>query len=477
MRERQVVYYGSAIYMKITIIRFAPQFLLVLAGLLWTSSCQDPITLGADLLDEDRANVGFTDTLQVRARSLPGDPVRTYAPQLINQLRSYLFGDFVDPVFGRSRSEIYVQLRPERFSPDFSNSVLDSVVLVLPYDTTGLYGQLQGTTFGMEVLELAEPMNRNEAYLSDRSFATEATPLLKTDFVPSFDSITVVEYISATVQDTVRFPHLRLHLDEQFGQQLLHLDTTIWETDTTWLDYFQGLHLRPATSTPGLISFALNAPAYRGGIYLYFTQNDTTKRQFQLEIDEFSTRMTHYDHDYKDAAPEMAIGNYEAGDSILYVQGMAGLNAEIELVGLEELDPIIVNKAQLQISLHELSQENPFFPPAERMMLFTRLEDGSLRVIDDALIAASAPGGLTGAFGGVLDEDTDTYTMNISAYFQEALSSVEPRPLILTVFPKTGTTELILQENPKAGTPDRVVLNGADASTGGIIVTLAFTKL
>jgi hypothetical protein len=459
------------------ITRLISPSLLLLAGLLWISSCQDPISLGADLLDEDRASVGFTDTLQVRARTVMGDPVRTYAPQLINQLRSYLFGDFADPVFGRSRSAIYAQVRPERFRPDFSDSVLDSIVLVLPYDTNGLYGVLAGTTFGMEVLPLAESMNRGEEYFSDRAFATDPSPLAQVDFTPSFDSISVIEYISATVRDTIRFPHLRVHLDPQFGRELLNLDSAVWESDTTWLDYFPGIHLRPTVETPGLISFALNEQTYRGGIYLYYTQGDTVQRQFQLEIDEFSTRMTNYQHGYEGAVPAPMIGDYAAGDTMLFAQGMAGLNTEIEILGTEELGTVIVNKAELEINLHELSRGDEHYPPAERLMLFTREEDGRLRVIDDVLIAASAPSGVRGAFGGVLDEESGAYTMNISAYFQELIINEASPTLILAVFPRTGTTELILQETPKAGSPERVVLNGARHPSGGIRVTLAFTKL
>jgi len=459
------------------ITRLTPRSLFLLAGLLWFSSCQDPISLGADILAEDRANVGFIDTLQVRARTVPGDSVRTYAPQLINQLRSYFFGDFADPIFGRSRSTIYVQLRPERFSPDFSSSVLDSIVLVLPYDTLGLYGRLSGTTFGMEVSQLTESMNRNEDYYSDRRFSTEDFPLTKADFVPSFDSISVIEYISASVQDTISFPHLRVHLDPQFGQELLNIDSAIWESDTSWLEYFPGIELRPTIPTPGLISFALNQQTYRGGIYLYYTQDDTIKRQFQLEIDEFSARMANYQHEYEGAVPEAAIGDYNAGDTILFAQGMAGLNTEIEVLGVDELGPVIVNKADLVVSLHELSQGDEDFPPAERLMLFTRLSGGGLRVIDDVLVAASSPEGVRGGFGGLLDEETGTYSMSISSYFQELINNDSPQPLILAVFPKAGTTELILEENPKAGSPDRVVLNGAGHPSSSIKVTLAFTKL
>jgi hypothetical protein len=150
-------------------------FLLLMATLF---SCTDPTKLGADLLEEDQISAGFTDTLNLISYTVEGDSVRTYTELFSGQLNSYLFGDFTSPVFGRSVSTLYVQARLPRdaslgvIEPEFKDSdLLDSIVLVLPYDTIAYYG-LTNEVFGIEVLELAESMVDTIDYYSNQTFQT-----------------------------------------------------------------------------------------------------------------------------------------------------------------------------------------------------------------------------------------------------------------------------------------------------------------
>ncbi len=435
-------------------------FLLISTTML--TSCQDPITLGTDLLDEDQVNVGFTDSLDLRARVIRGDTVLVYGPALNQRLDNYLFGDFEDPLFGQSLATLYSQVRLQRSKPDFSDTALDSVLLVLPYDTTKVYGEIEGENFSLEVHRLTEDMSNIALYYSNISFATDPNPLATFDFIPSLDSIEVVEFVSSNVQETVSYPHLRIPLSQGLGEELLGLDTTVTANDSTWLDYFKGLQIRPTQSTPGLLSFDLNDA--RAGIYLYYTQDDTIKRQFQFEVDNAAARLSSYEHDYTGAPAEAFIDNYETSDSLLFLQGMAGLNTEIELLNLdqERFENIIINKAELELQVKP-TVDSARFPLPEQLILSTRSSSGALQVIPDISLSANSGTGL-GAFGGQYDEDTGSYTMNISAYLQEALQNSTSKRLILSAF-------------PKAENPERIVLYGPGNQIKNVKLRLAFTRL
>jgi hypothetical protein len=433
--------------------------LLLLA--FYLSSCQDPTTLGTDLLDEDQAKVDYTDTFSVRAATVRGDSVVTYIPTRLNQLSSYLFGDFRDPVFGRSVSSVYTQLRLKSIKPDFTDAVLDSIVLVLPYDTTGLYGKIQGETFGIEVFRVIEPISTSKVYYSNDSFQVDVQPLGSMEFFPNLDSVPVIQYVSATTQDTISFPHLRIPLSQTLGEELLSLDTTVTRSSVDFIEYFNGIHFRPTLPTGGLLSFDLNNQPFRGGIYLYYRDDGGVKREFQFEINEFAARMVNYQHDYEGSPAGEVLGNFEAGDTALYLQGMAGLNAEIQLPDLSGLgERVIVNKAELIVEL-KMPQSGELFEPAGQLLLST-IENGRLRSISDVSIANNPQSvGMDRGFGGLLNEETGQYTMNISTHFQEVLEGIRPRTLYLSVFPKSETAR-------------RMILRGAE---DGIKIRLSFTEL
>ncbi len=427
-------------------------------------ACQDPITLGSDLLNEDQAKIGFADTIKTRSTTVLNDSVRTYSPVLAAQFLSYFFGSMEDTLFGVARSTIYAQVRLEQFKPDFFNAVLDSIVLVLPYDTVNTYGVLEGEQFGMDVYRLTEDIPRDREYYSNYSAATEMSPLGNLQFVPSFDSIPVVQYNANNSTDTVSFPHLRVPLDDQLGWELLNLDTTFYQADSSFLDYFKGLQLRPVNTTKGLLSFALNEPTSRSGIYLYYTKDDTLKRQFRFQINQGSTRFLNYDNDYSGSKVEPFLNNAELGDSLVFVQGMNGLNVEIELPDVEAYKGVIINKAELVVTLADLSGGNgEAYPPVNQLILSTYDEDGRLTIIED-VSRATQVGELVGAFGGLLDDQTNTYVMSISSYFQRLLEGDVSNKLVITPF-------------PKAEVPGRAVFYGSNSMQGSIRVQIAFTRL
>ncbi len=68
-------------------------------------------------------------------------PVKTYNKKITafesNNLSKNLLGYYYDPVFGGTKVDFVGQLTPKNFAPNFGeNTVLDSVVLTVPYAST-----------------------------------------------------------------------------------------------------------------------------------------------------------------------------------------------------------------------------------------------------------------------------------------------------------------------------------------------------
>ena len=427
------------------------------------SSCTDPTIIGSELLDEDRIDVGFTDTLSVFGTTTQGDTVRTYSPFLNQQLSTYLFGDMKDPLYGRIKSTVYTQPRPERFRVDFSNQILDSIVLVLPYDSIGYYGKTF-ETFEIDVRQVMEDMPRDEEFFSNVEFEASMNAIGTASFFPSLDSTIVVDYSQGTPDTTKVPPQLRVTLDQALvANALFNPDTAVYESDETFLEVFKGVKLIPNSENNGIIGF--NLFAAESGIFVYYHDDAGEFFQYQYVLGALSVRAANYEHDYSGTLVETFIDNTDKGDSLLFVQGLEGLEAKIEIPNVEDLKGFIVNKAEMIITIAELEGDDPnLYDPPSQLILLKKNEEDDLVVIDDVVFAGAE---LQLIFGGNLVQgengEPDTYTMNISSHIQRMIDGDE-------------SSELFVQPFPKGDRAWRVPLKGANAAANPVIIRLAFTR-
>ena len=120
--------------------------------------------MGADILDDDLAEVGQTDRLPFTTRVVRDDSIRVYdATANVPTVVPFSFGRAGDEVFGEWSNSVTLTPRlpqsiidQERITtlPEFATDAdtdVDSIVLILPIDTaiTGLYGP--NRTFQVEL--------------------------------------------------------------------------------------------------------------------------------------------------------------------------------------------------------------------------------------------------------------------------------------------------------------------------------------
>ena len=430
------------------------------AGMTW--SCTNPTSLGLDLLEEDFLNLLYTDSLSIETGTEAGDSVIVHTPAVF--AGAYLMGRLNDPVFGVSEAGLYAQMVPEFLRPAFpANARVDSLVLVLPYDTTRFYGDLD-QNLTLEVFRLSERINGDVSHYSNAAFAFDPTLIGRFRGKPSKDSVTVQDYRGG-VASTISFPHLRISLSGALGQELLSADTTVYTSDSLFIEYFKGLYIRPAGTGGGNL-VGINLSASNAGLMVYY-RTDTLTRQFQFQFNRFLANVTPFRHNYAGTTVGSSLGSPPSlQNPHIFVQGMAGVNGKIKIPHVKKMQGVVINKAELILKVAQLPGDNlSRYPPANFLSLYYRDKNGTLLPIPDDLLIQS---NLRDNFGGVYTPGTDgapgLYRINLGTHFRDM---VEGRV----------SDELLIGLSPKASNGARVVLYGNGSAENKVKLRVAYTPL
>lgn len=407
--------------------------------------CTDPTIVGEELLEGDKVQPGFTDTISISSYTSRLDSFRTYSSTLAGQLGRYAVGNYKDPVFGSMKASTVVQARMQRDAifftlnpPNFgSNATVDSVILVLPYDSESFYGNLN-QIYSFEVVELAEGFARDQDYYSNSPLPLLGNQLASHSFRPSPNDSTATINYSFDVADTISFPHIRVPLPVTLGEQMIILDSTFYESDSAFLNFLPGLALRPTSENGGLTSFNLSPSSQngsRGGIYVYYKTGAGLKNQYNFAFNEFSGRYVNYETDFAGSEVQPYLGEGR-GDTLLFLKGGLGTEIKISFPHITELKGVIVNEALLEVAYIDFpGAQDEIYDPVEQLTLSRNTDDG-IFLIDDFVLA---PSDLVGfSFGGDLEDgqngEAGLYTMNISTHLQRMIDGDENNELILSVF-------------------------------------------
>lgn len=437
--------------------------LWVLAALFFALiSCNDPTVIGSDLLSGDELDIQFTDTLTLNGYTIKGDSVKTYDPDIFStDFENFPCGDFQDPVFGRTTSTIYAQLNLNTTIPSFLNGTLDSIVLILPYNADLSYGKLD-ETYSIEVYELDEALKDSVAYYSSGNFATKSTPIGVKDFIPKVtDSVSVVVPNNDSLVTQLQAPHLRVRLDQMFSALFFKADTSNFNTNTKFLEFFKGIQIRPVSTNGGLVSFKMRNSMT--GIRVYYHE-DSIFRQYQFPIFTGNVVTANFTHEYEGSIAADFIGPDSPGkDSLFFLQGMAGLNFNLEIPYANQFQNIVVNRAEIILPIVNLNEDDMIYSPVRQVVISEIKSDSTLRIIDDVSIALARIGdNFSSLFGGNVTTDGE-YRLNISAHFQDMVRGLVSNKMRVVVY-------------FRAERPGRVVLAGPRNGTTPARVKLSFTR-
>ena len=447
--------------------------LYVLAFGILINSCNDPSPIGAELLEDDQVNVFYTDTTKLIASTTREDSILAYDPNPSIVYDNFLFGDFSDPVFGNISASLYAQMIPGFELPNYTDAQLDSVVLILQYDSLDTYGILDAAPFGIGVYEIIESIDVESKYFSDQTFMVdEVNPLAEipsfTPLVAETDSIKgLIDYTFDADGDTIDIPaSLRIPLSLSFGQKLIdNYDSLIYTSNTNFVaQLFNGLYVKPLTETPGILSFDVSAFS-RSGLTLYY-RRDTTKTQY---LYGFSSQFVQFNNFIKDETSPAVVDPFfddtTLGDSLLFIQAMNGPNVKIEIPDIAAFQNVIINKAELLFTVAEIPEDDvENYQPADALIAADIGTNGEFLFLSDILEGGNSFGGRVSDEKGPDGENIQQYTMNISSHFQDIVDGVKDQNIYLRAFPK--------QEKA-----NRVIIYGPGHSTYPMKLRITFTKL
>ncbi len=403
---------------------------LIALVVLLASACNDPTDLGSELLEEEFSDIRFTDTVTVNALTVPQDSIFTYTRIVDSQPNTYLCGFLDDPIFGTSQATINFDLGLVTNSGvadiDFSDVTFDSLVLSLAYNPFRTYGDTL-VSQNINVYRLSEEMDYNEEfYYSDRDFEAFPTPIgQKLNFLPQPNTT----IIRTSAEDTVvQAAHIRIPLSPALAAELMPIDTMVaealYENNETFRAFFNGLKIESDAVNSNILGFNLRSSLTYMAIY--YRDADDNERTFTFRVVDLGTKHNNFKHDFSGSISEPFVENQSLSDSLLFVQGMSGYNVKIDFPYIQNLDGIVVNKAELDLTFADIPGDDTitYEPPAR--IILTELDDNGnyifIEDVSDALALANID--LYGGEPFLIDDNGTTlrkYKLNISNHIQDII--------------------------------------------------------
>ncbi|MCS6990249.1 MAG: DUF4270 domain-containing protein [Chitinophagales bacterium] len=343
------------------------KFFFITIGAAFFVSCNKLGELGVELLPgSDDIGAIYTDTFTLITHTLAEDSI--LSSSTVNNLCGVMF----DPYFGRSYAAFFTELNLPTNDVDFGmpdTLFVDSVVLML--DVVNVYGYSQ-VPQTLHVYEVTEPMRPKptEGYFSTRSFTVEDLPLgRKTLYVPNRkDSLQLAEGKLP--------PHLRIRLSDRLGQRLLQQSgSEHFKTDSNFKNFFKGICVAPDTlATPyGASIIYVNLQSGLSGLRLYWHTPTRDSLRFTFPITSNEVRTNYFRHNYMQSQVQSFLVNANPmGDSVVFVQGAAGVKARLLIPSLSQLKQVVINKAELVItSVLDENRTDSIFTPPDQLVCIT----------------------------------------------------------------------------------------------------------
>lgn len=319
--------------------------------------CTRPELIGSDLLKDETSELGFTDTVSLLCKMEAVNAVKTFSTETGLQITRNLVGHLDDPYFGKADASCYTDVFLLSTSSAFLGQIIDSVVLTLRYDTLGSYGDLSQPV-EMGVYLMTEALNEDADIYSDYAPMTSPEPIALQTITPGpKDSLTIISR-----GDTVHLPPMvRLRLNPEFIANMQMQDSSTFQSADTFKQWLPGLNIRMTQAENTMLGFNLNS-GY-SGVTIYYRSSiiDSADAEISFGFTDVLGGGTHHElfsHDYSGSLAAQFLENPALSDSLLFLEGMSGINVAISIPGLPNINNIQVNKAELVFYAAELSGDD-----------------------------------------------------------------------------------------------------------------------
>ena len=405
-------------------------------AILLLAACNQESTVGSDLLGDETISVDFTDTVSVTALTLIDDAVITFRDASTYDDRTFMVGQLDDPVFGKSTAITYFTPALRGFFPnDTTIQSIDSVVLSLPLDLLGRYGDtLEVHT--VRAHQLTDPFildDDQDTLFSDFcSLEYDSQPMgMTTSSIRERDSIAIYDPTADSLINVSS--RLRLPLESDIWDEIW-MDPLNHESDSSTLSFIKGFALTSEDVTNSMfgISLDVSSPSY---LEWYYVDTSGTQRLYLMDVG--ALRHNCYEHDFTGTEVEQAIG--VPGLEKTYIKSMGGVYTEYDLTNVLNITDGLINSAFLELFVEMPDDE---FYLADRVIASYVTEDGDDRVLEDIFVGSEFGGGADVFFGGglvseVIDGVTVMkYKLNITSHITSLINKrITNTKIDIRIFP------------------------------------------
>jgi hypothetical protein len=360
---------------------------------------------------EDQLQGMLAENFTLNTHTVLADSLRS------DELDQVMLGQINDPVFGVTKSGFYTQIRLEANAPGFdpADIIVDSIVLHLPF--AGYYGNVDEQTF--HVYEVLDTMSKDSAYYTNTTLDVDPTDLVESGygtFTPN-----IVDYYEDPITGDSTIPALRLRLKNSLAQRFIDEGPgSNLNDNTTFTNWFKGLYITAdAAGEGGLFYFDLLEENTEVTMYYREISTGDTIR-FSFLINENAARFTSVSHDYSGTVIAQQLADTTLGQNFFYLQGGAGLSAELRIPDLSSITadgPVVVNLAELTLPVQYFNLDP--FAPAPQILILGLDEDGESYLLTDI-----NDGDVT--FGGTYDDSRKLYRFSIGRHINQVLNGTKP---------------------------------------------------
>ena len=435
---------------------------LVLTSLL-IGACSDSTPVGSVLLGNEDLEVVFEDDFDLSATTVMTEPTLTYTAQN-NSIQRHLAGQFNDPVFGASQSSFYFQMQYfGDLIPNYEGATLDSGVLMLQLDTTFFAGD-SVSNLDFEVFRLTEDISSLDSINSDAVFSIQGDALGRLENYSPVDG-RIFRFFDPQFLDTLEFANvIRVPIGDDFSSEVLTIDGNEAPTSAELVPIFNGFLLTAETEQSAMVSFDISILALQSFFSLYYTGPDSIARVYNYPLG--FDRPIVFEHDYTGTVIPDVLNVPVGGNDPLYLQGLNGVDVQVDISDMLRInDNIILNHAELEITLATEDTQNPDFPASPSLGLYRMDSNGRLVEIED-LELADLRGSREVVFDGTLNTTgtESTYSFNFTTHAKGILDGIDTGIIYISVF-------------DKGADPSRTIVYGPDHDTSPMKLNLTFTRL
>ena len=410
----------------------ATPFAVALLCALWLlpSACTEKETsLGANIAGDGTPYNGQSYTFYAdRALSVRDSALMTTGASGYN---SYgVIGNYHDATYGSVKAILYPQIALPSNASDinFSEMTIDSVVLTLvkhhlyPDDTMGRY------RFHFEVMQLAEAVQSDSTYYSDRSLPVNPAGV----YYNQADSVRMT--------DTV----LRLKLDNSIANVLRQTATA-----DEFVQQTKGLRIRlTEAADEGMLSINFAATKTCLTVYYRYRESDTVSSRYTFLLGTGTTRFTQFIHDYSGSVTLGA--DSIDGSQTLYLEPMAGYNV------LLSFDQAVRTFAAAHpfASIHLAELLLPVASGADAVKpdgILARVATGSQSYVDDLTDIYAISG-----FDGTYDASRNCFRLRLTQHVQGMLRNGGDPGTLLTLNEKQYNAARTMLKGTATSDPVRI---------------------